>query len=75
VVLGGCLMTHMDDQVAEHIKKLIRHAMQKAPEDQEDSRTSDTLNQIIRTLRRGPDRVHNLIPPRCHPVQNEGSGT
>lgn len=75
MVLGGCLMTHMDDQVLEHIKQMIRHAMRKAPENQEDSRAPDTLNEIIRTLRRGPDRVHDLIPPRCYPLRDEGSGT
>jgi hypothetical protein len=50
-------MTHMDDQVAKHIKQVIRRAMRKAPEEQEYPPAPDTLNQIIRTLRRGPDHV------------------
>jgi hypothetical protein len=68
-------MTHMDDQVAQHIKEMIRHATRKVPDYQERSYMPDTLNQIIRTLRRGPDRVHNLIPTRCYPLQDKGSGT
>jgi hypothetical protein len=71
MVLGGCLMTHVDDQVAKHIQAMIRLAMRKAPEDQERPRKPDTLNEIIRSLRRGPDRLHDLILPKCYPLQDE----
>jgi hypothetical protein len=67
-------MTHMDDRVAKHIKQMIRRAIWKVPENEERPHTPDTLNRIIRTLRRGPDRVHGLIPPRCYPLQDDGSG-
>ena len=67
-------MTHMDDQVAKHIKAVIQKIRQKRPENHEDESKPDTLSQIIRTLRRGPDRIHNLRPPRCYPLQDDGSG-
>ncbi len=67
-------MTHMDDHAAKHIKELIRYATRKGPEKQEPPPTPDTLNQIIGTLRRGPDRVYDLVPPRCYRLQDEGSG-
>lgn len=68
-------MTHMNDQVAKHIKAMIQRIRWKDPENREGDSKPDTLNQIIRTLRRGPDRVHDLIPPRYYPQQDDGSGT
>jgi hypothetical protein len=68
-------MTHMDDQVAKHIKAMIQRIRRKSTVKHEDHSKPDTLNQIIRTLRRGPDRIHDLIPPRCYPLQDDGSGT
>jgi len=51
-------MTHMDDQVAKHIKEMISRIKQNPTDNQEWPCKPDTLNQIIRTLRRGPDRIH-----------------
>ena len=68
-------MTHMDDQIATHIKTMIQRIRWESTEKHEGDSRPDTLNQMIRTIRRGPDRVHDLIPPRCYPVQDEGSGT
>ena len=66
-------MTHMDDQVAKHIKEMISRIKQNPTDNQEWPCKPDTLNQIIRTLRRGPDRIHGLIPPKCYPPQENSS--
>jgi hypothetical protein len=68
-------MTHMNDQAAKHIKKMILRLKRKPTDDQEQRRKPDTLNEIIRTLRRGPDRVHGLIPPKCYPQQENSLET
>jgi hypothetical protein len=63
VVLGGCLMTHMDDQIANHIKGIIRRATRKPREAQEQPKRPDTLNQVVRILRRGHDQPLNVDQP------------
>jgi hypothetical protein len=70
VVLGEGQMTRMDDQVAEHIKEMILRIKRKPTDNQEQPRKPHTLNEIIRTLRRGPDRIHGLVPPKCYPQED-----
>jgi hypothetical protein len=62
VVLGGCRMTHMDDQVAKHIKEMILRITWRPLDNQEQPRKPDTLNQIVRMLRRGPEHLCDLMP-------------
>ena len=64
-------MTHMDNQIAKHIKNVIRRAMRKAPIKHEPPPTLPPPKQIITTIRRGPDRVHGLMPPRSFPLRDE----
>ena len=64
-------MTHMDDQVAKQIKEMILRITRRPSENQERPRKPDRTNQIIGMLRRGPDRIHGLIPPKCYPLRNE----
>jgi hypothetical protein len=66
MVLGGCLMTHMDDPVAKHIKAMILRTTWKASDDEGQSGTSETLNQIVRTLRRFPNYPYNPYHPHAH---------
>jgi hypothetical protein len=68
-------VTHMDDQVAKHIKEMIQTIRWENTEKPKGDFKPNTLNQIIRTLRRGPDRVYDLIPPRCYPPRDKGLGT
>ena len=56
-------MTHMDEQVAKHIKEMIRRIRLKRPDNLEDAPKPDTLNQIVQILRKGPDRSYGLTPP------------
>lgn len=48
-------MTHIDDQVAKHIKDMIRRAIRKPTDNQEQPCSPDTLNQVVQALKRGPD--------------------
>lgn len=63
-------MPHVDDPIAKHIKNMIRRAARKAPIQQELPPILTPPNQIIRTIRRGPDRVHGLVPPKSFPLRN-----
>ncbi len=54
-------MTHMDDQVAKHIKEMILRIKQNPTDNQEWPRKPDTLSQIVRTLRREPDYPYDLM--------------
>jgi hypothetical protein len=66
-------MTHTDDQVAKHVKDMILRITREPGESQERPRKPDTTNRIIGMLRRGPDRIHGLIPPRTFPLRNENT--
>jgi hypothetical protein len=44
-------MTHMDDQVAKHIKDMVRRIMREPSESQEQPAKPDTLNQVVQLLR------------------------
>lgn len=54
-------MTHMDDQVAKHIKDMVRRVPRKPNKDQERPTKPDTLNQIVQALRRGADNPYDLL--------------
>jgi hypothetical protein len=54
-------MTHMDDQVAKHIKEMIRRIKQRPTETHDEGPHPDTLNRVARILRRGND-PYGLIP-------------
>ncbi|SCZ13452.1 hypothetical protein SAMN02927923_04448 [Microvirga guangxiensis] len=48
-------MTHIDDQVAKHVRELILKAIRKPMDHQEQPPNPDTLNQIVRILKRRSD--------------------
>ena len=56
-------MTHMDDEIATHIKAMILRITRRPPDNQEQPRKPDTVSQIVRILRRGPDYPYDLMPP------------
>jgi hypothetical protein len=56
----------MDDQLAKHIKEMLRKIRQKPTEQQERPRKPDTINQIARMLRRVPDYPYDPRPS-THP--------
>jgi hypothetical protein len=66
-------MTHMDDQVAKHIKEMILRITPRPTENQERPREFDTLNQIVRTLRRGLDYPYDLMCRTLPKVQRPDS--
>jgi hypothetical protein len=45
-------MTHMDDQLAKHIKEMILKIKRKPTDNQERPRKPEPLDQIVRILRR-----------------------
>jgi hypothetical protein len=55
-------MTHMDDQIAKHIREMILKATRKPVDYHKHATKRDPLNQIVRTLRRGVDYPCDLIP-------------
>jgi hypothetical protein len=57
-------MTHMDDQVAKHIKEMILKIKRKPADDQEQPRKPEPLDQIVRILRSPPNSLYDLTPPR-----------
>jgi hypothetical protein len=61
--LKGCLMTHMDDQIAKHIRTMILRVMQKPSDSQKQPSKPDTLNQVVQALRRGPISPYDLVFP------------
>jgi hypothetical protein len=44
-------MTHMDDEVAKHIKAMIQRIRRKPTEDHGGDSKPDTLNRVVRILR------------------------
>jgi len=57
----------MDDQVAKHIKEMIRRITRKPSENQERPREPDTIHQIARTLRRETEYPGGLKYPAYFP--------
>jgi hypothetical protein len=56
-------MTHMDDQVAKHIREMILKITRKPTDNQERPRRPEPLDRIIRILRLPPDRRYDLTLP------------
>jgi hypothetical protein len=55
-------MTHMDDQVAKHIKEMILKIKREPTDNQEPPRSPEPLDQIVRILRSLPNRPYDLTP-------------
>jgi hypothetical protein len=55
-------MTHMDDQVAKHIKEMILKITRKPTGNQEPPRNPEPLDRIVRILR-SPYHPHDLTFP------------
>jgi hypothetical protein len=53
----------MDDQVAKHIEDMIRRVTRKPDEAHEQQSKRNTLNQVVRMLRREPDCPMNFDQP------------
>jgi hypothetical protein len=53
-------MTHMDDQVAKHIKEMILKIKRKPADNQEPPRKPEPIDRIAHLLRSPPDRPYNL---------------
>jgi hypothetical protein len=56
-------MTHMDDQLAKHIKEMIRKIKREPTDNQGPSRSPEPLDRIVRILRSPPNRLYDLTPP------------
>jgi hypothetical protein len=54
-------MTHMDDQVAKHIKDMVRRIMREPSKSQEQPAKPDTRNQVVQVLRQGPAYPYELV--------------
>jgi hypothetical protein len=54
-------MTHMDDQVAKHIKDMVCRIMREPSESQEQPAKPDTLNRVVQVLRQGPVYPYELV--------------
>jgi hypothetical protein len=67
-------MTHMDDQVAKHIKAILRQIAQKAPDKKECPCERNPLHQIVRTLRK-PAYAWDLLPSIRSHWKDQGSKT
>jgi hypothetical protein len=68
-------MTHMDDQVAKHIKEIIRRATRKPRESQGQPTKPDTIRQVAQALTSGPDFPYDLMRLARCPWPDEGSKT
>jgi hypothetical protein len=68
-------MTHMDDQVAKHIREMILKITRKPTDNQEPPCTPEPLDQIVRVLRSLPNSRYDLTPPTQSPWRDERSRT
>ena len=66
-------MTHMDDQIAKHIKEMIRRVVRKPSESQQRPTQADTLTQVVQALRRTPDCPDDLMRLARFTWREEGS--
>ncbi len=55
-------MTHMDDQLAKHIKEMILKIKRKPADNPEPPRKPEPLDQIVRILRSPPNSLYDLTP-------------
>jgi len=75
VSLGGPPMTHMDDQVAKHIKEMILKIKRKPNDNQERPPKPEPLQRIARILRSPPDHPYDLTFTARSPWRDESSRT
>lgn len=68
-------MTHIDDQVAKHIKEMILKIKRHPTDDQEQPSKLDPLQRIVRILRSLPYSGYDLTPPTRFPWRDESSRT
>ena len=68
-------MTHMDDQLAKHIKEMIRKITRKPTDNQEPPRSPEPLDQIVRILQRPTNRLYDLTTPIRSIWRDESSRT
>jgi hypothetical protein len=54
-------MTHVDENVARHIKQMLRRAMRKPTQSQEQLTKPDTLSQVVRTFRESLGYPYDLL--------------
>ena len=54
-------MTHMDDQIAKHIKETILKITRKRIGDQERPSKPNGVAQVVQVLKRGPDYPCDLV--------------
>jgi hypothetical protein len=66
-------MTHMDDQIAKHIKEMILKIKREPTDNQEPPRSPEPLDQIVRILRSLPNRLYDLTPPTRSIWRDESS--
>jgi hypothetical protein len=65
-------MTHMDDQLAKHIKEMILKIKRKPTDNQQPPRRPESLNRIVGILR-SPYHPHDLTFPTQPPWRDESS--
>jgi hypothetical protein len=64
-------MTHMDDQLAKHIKEMILKTRRKPADNQEPPRKPEPLDRIVRILRSPFNRPYDLAFPTRSPWRDE----
>jgi hypothetical protein len=62
----------MDDQVAKHIKTMLRRVMRKAPGN---NKEEFPLHQAVQALKRGADYPYNLLCLARSTWSDDGSKT
>jgi hypothetical protein len=67
-------MTHMDDQVAKHIREMVLKLTRKPTDNQEQPRKPDPLQRIVRILQ-NPYHPYDLTFPTRSPWRDESSRT
>jgi hypothetical protein len=65
-------MTHMDDQVAKHIKEMLRRVIRKTPDN---NKEEFPLHQAVQALKRGSDYPYDLMRLARSTWPDEGSKT
>jgi hypothetical protein len=60
-------MTHMDDQVAKHIKEMILKIKRKPTDNQERPSKPEPLQRIARILQSPPNSIYDLTFPTRSP--------
>jgi hypothetical protein len=68
-------MTHMDDEVAKHIKEMILKIKRKPADNQEPPRKPEPLDRIAHILRSPPNSLYDLTPLTRSSWRDESSRT